>query len=190
MTWTDLIKGTFRAPEQVYRQVLDMRLPRATPWQALALTVILSAIFSAGSLMLVPVDLPPFMAFMRNPVENLFVQALFNLLFVLILSGYLRFFGGQQTASDIALAIAWVQAMMILLLILQLLVPPLAGLIGLIGFVFYFWLLARFSAEAAGFTQPFGAFMLIFAALFTAALATSFAMLSLGIVRPEDLMNV
>ena len=103
-----------------------------------------------------------------------------------------RAFGGVGSLADAFLVVIWLQLIMLFVQLAQLLAlilaPPLAGLLGLAGFVLFLWLLVNFIAELHGF-RSLGA--ILAAVVVTFFLAAFVVAILLGLfLGPEALTNV
>ncbi|MEO8531495.1 MAG: YIP1 family protein [Deltaproteobacteria bacterium] len=194
MNFIGLFKASFRDPRQTFRCVADLNLPRIALWQALALTVIVEVIFTAIGMRVEPAEIPDAFGFMREPAISALVQALFVVMFILVLHGILQMSAGSNSLDDVVLAVAGVQAILCVFsfaqLILLILAPPMAALLGVVSFVIFVWLLVQFITEAAQFKSAFGSVLIIAGSLTIAGIFAGILMLMSGIVDPRDLTNV
>ena len=146
---------------------------------AVALVAILSAVVSVlVSLITPPTGNPEMDMLMRQPLLLAGMQAMGMAVFAAIVTGAGRLFGGTGRMDQVLLTIAWLDflllALQLVLLMLMLAVPALAGLVSIAAFVIITWLLAAFIAEVHGFASTFrtaavflGALLLIGVSLVT-----------------------
>jgi hypothetical protein len=129
-----------------------------------------STLFTYVSFRLSPPETQAFFAeAMASPLRTAFLQ-----LFVMVASVFAiwrlgRARGGQGGMDDSVALVAWLQFVMLVLqvatLAAQVLVPPLAGLLGLVEVGLFFWLLVNFVAELHGFRSLVATFVGVLAAL-------------------------
>ena len=151
-----LVRDTIANPRAAARAIIDLRLPAQVGWTALALMAVAATLASYVSLKLSPPEAQAmFGKAMESPLRTAFLQ-----LFVLVAGCFAlwrigRARGGQGSLEDSVALIAWLQFVLLVLqavmMAVQLLVPPLGGLIGLGELVLFFWLLVNFVAELHGF---------------------------------------
>jgi hypothetical protein len=193
MDFTALLQATFREPRITFRKVAALNLPAVALWQALTLTVVVSVILTSVAIAVDPTDLPIGLEFMSEPLVNAVLQALFLAFFTFILNALLRMAGGTNRMNDVVLAVAWVQAVLCLLSLAQLVVllvsPLLAALVGLASFVIFLWLMIAFITEASGFSSSGRAVLVIAAALIISGLIAGILLLATGIVDAKEFTN-
>ena len=188
-----LARLTLQDPRQAARDLLAEGVPMRARTGGLLLVAILTALmanlqFGAGAL-----SLDPFSAFMlASPIRTAVVQWGFLALSVLLIHRVGRAFGGQGSFADALLIVVWLQVLMLGFQVLQLVVAPilpgLAGVIALVCFVVYFWLMTHFIAELHGFTSR----GLVFLGIMLTGLAAGFVLgvLMILILGPEAFLNV
>jgi len=193
MNISTILQATFRDPRQAFRQAVALELPTSALWQALLLTVVVGVIITTVGLLLDPTELPLALAFMANPLVNAAMQATFITLFTLILHAILRMAGGANRLDDVVLAVAWVQAILCLFsaaqIVLLLVSPLLAAILGLISFIVFVWLMVAFVTEAGRFPTSFKPFWIIAVSLTIAGLFAGILMLLSGAVDPMEFAN-
>lgn len=188
-----LARLTLQDPRQAARVLLAEGVPMRARTGGLLLVAILTALmanlqFGAGAR-----SLDPFSAFMlASPIRTAVVQWGFLALSVLLIHRVGRAFGGRGSFADALLIVVWLQVLMLGFQVLQLVVAPilpgLAGVIGLVSFVVYFWLMTHFIAELHGFTSR----GLVFLGIMLTGLAAGFVLgvLMILILGPEAFLNV
>lgn len=180
---------TVRNPREGATEVLSLGVPRNALWLILVLVVTISVmlaqltnvlILSAGGVLL---D-----GFLSNPVLTGMVQI--GLLIVMVYAIYHigRLMGGRGTFPEAILLVSWLQFIMVCLQVLQtgamLVLPPVAGILGIIGFALFFWLLTNFVAVLHGFKSLAQVFVMIIASLFGIVFVLSIVLSVLGLGLP------
>ncbi len=157
---------SIRAPRDEARWVQSIDLPRGARWEALLLIVVISAILGQISTILVPPEANALVTpLLTNPIMMGMIQMSLLVVMVFAIHWIGRAMGGDGRFGDAILAVAWIQFVMACLQVVQtvamVLVPPLAGLIAVLGFVLFFWLLTNFIAELHGFRSLGQVFVMI-----------------------------
>ncbi len=147
---------TLRNPRGAARELLQMNLPPAAAWSALALVCVLtSMLFHLSVGLLASSDQAELAGLVTNPFGTVLLSgtALLVLVFGVHLVG--RAFGGSGDLAGAVLLVGWLQAIFLILqaaqVLFMLLVPVIAEVIGTFGLVLFFWLLAPFVTELHGF---------------------------------------
>ncbi|HEY0275027.1 MAG TPA: YIP1 family protein [Paenirhodobacter sp.] len=148
---------SLRDPQQAARALLALNLPMPARWMAVGAVVALSATLGTVAEL-------AFMAVTRSggaPAAAPLVMA--ALQFGLVLYGawamgfFGRIMGGRGGFADALILVTWIEAVLLLAQILQLvlmLVVPALSVIGSIGLILLlFWLLINFTAALNGFTN-------------------------------------
>lgn len=154
----NLAQLTLQDPGQAARVLLAEGVPMRARTGGLLLVAVLSALMASLQVGTGRADLDPFSAFMlASPFRAALFQWGFLGLSVLLMHRVGRAFGGRGNLADALLVVVWLQIIMLGFQTLQLVVspilPPLAGVIGLVSFVVYFWLMSWFIAELHGFAS-------------------------------------
>lgn len=178
-------RRTVKAPREVARSLIDMQLPTSFGWMAVALAVVLSTVLSVLSGLVLPMqDEPGFAALFASPLSLAMTQALVLLMLLMFIQGLGRAMGGKGQLSDALVLLAWLEGILTLIQALQLVLllvsPVLAMLLGIVSFVVFLRVLAHFIAELHGFTSAakvMGMMLLSF-------LVVSILMAALGIGLP------
>ncbi|MFA7433996.1 MAG: Yip1 family protein [Gemmobacter sp.] len=182
-----LVRQTVTDPRAGARQLMTLGLPVQARWTGLILVAVISALlFYAG--------LPP-SAIERAAEQEIAVPLVFRSPFVtagvqtavMVVMAFAVWwvgmrFGGRGRFEDGLLLVVWLQFVLVCVQLVQLLaavlVPPLAGLIGLAALVLFLWLLTNFVAELHGFDSLgkvfFGIMLTAFAIAFGLAVVMSF----------------
>ncbi|MBN2905270.1 MAG: YIP1 family protein [Rhodobacteraceae bacterium] len=184
-----------RDPRDGARRVLALALPEGALWQGLVLVVVLSVMLTQLGEILVPLPVDPLLpVFLANPLLTGVIQG--GLLVVMIYAIHFlgRAFGGTGTfAGALALAV-WLQFIMVCLQVVQtvflIVLPPVAGMIGVFGLGLFFYLLSHFVAVLHGFPSPLRTFVAIIAAMIGILFGISILMSVLGFTLGGALPDV
>lgn len=184
-----LVRETVRQPQAAARRVLSVDLPMAARWQGLALVVILSVILTQLSEFLILGTSDAALAnFLGGPVRSGLLQGAILVGMVFAVYGVGRAMGGQAEFGDTLQLMIWLQMMMILLQTVQLvalaLIPPVAGIIGILGMALFFWLLTNFILVLHGFRSLAKVFVMILITLFALAFLLAVVLVMAGISPP------
>jgi Yip1 domain len=175
-------RDTVQQPRQGARWILQMGLPAVVGWLGLSLMAVVSAGLSTVVFILSgPTDDPSLDPAMvqvfSNPIQLAIVQILLLVIGVMMISGIGRMFGGKGQFADALLLVVWLEFIMLLLQIAQLValltLPPLAAMMGLFGLVLFLWLLTNFIAELHGFPSVLATFFGIIGALLVVTFAAA-----------------
>lgn len=169
---------TLRNPRGAAQELLRMGLPAQAAWAALALVCVLSTVLVHLSVGLLPVqDQAELAVILGNPLGTLVMSgsALLILVFAVHLIG--RAFGGGGTLDGAVLLVAWLQAIFLMLQLVQILfmiiLPLVADVIGTFGLALFLWLLAPFVTVLHGFQSVWKVLFGIVGSAFAIALALS-----------------
>ena len=188
-----LMQLTLQDPTRAARELLAEGVPLAARTAGLLLVAVLSALLvslQVGDGTQAPDPITAFM--LGSPFRTAVLQWGFLALSVVLIYRVGRAFGGRGSLPDALLIVVWLQALMLGFQLVQLVVAPilpaLAGLIALVSFVVYFWLLTHFIAELHGFASR----GLVFVGMVLTGLAAGFALavLFILILGPEAFVNV
>ena len=168
---------TLRAPKEAARWVMSFDMTRGERWMALFLVVLLSVILQQATTMLFPQTVDSLLAdLLSRPLTVATIQMSIMVLLVFAIYWIGRARGGTGDFGDAILLLTWVQCVLVFLQVLQtiflFLMPPLAGLLGVLGIFVFFWLLTNFIAELHGF-KSLG---LVFAMIVLSGLGIAFGM--------------
>jgi hypothetical protein len=188
-----LMQLTLQDPTRAARELLAEGVPLSARTAGLLLVAVLSALLvslQVGDGTPAPDPITAFM--LGSPFRTAVLQWGFLALSVLLIHRVGRAFGGRGSLPDALLIVVWLQALMLGFQLAQLvaapILPALAGLIALVSFVVYFWLLTHFIAELHGFASR----GLVFVGMLLTGLAAGFALavLFILILGPEAIVNV
>ena len=161
MTLTDFLKAaryTVREPRAAARWVLQLGLPVPARWTALALMAVLSTLLVMLDLQIIgaPGD-PMLQAALANPMSLAAVQMLILALSAWLMARIGQIFGGTGQFSDAVMLVVWMQAVLLVLQVAQILAAlvslPLSEVVAFAGFAISMWLMTNFVAELHGFTS-------------------------------------
>jgi hypothetical protein len=195
MTLTDrmtrLAQLTLQDPKAATRVLLAEQVPLPARTAGLLLVAVLSALMSSLQIQISPQPMDPISAMLlASPFRTAVVQWAFLALSVLLIHRVGRAFGGTGSFADALLIVVWLQCLTLVLQLIQLVTnvisPALAGLIGLVGFGVFLWLMTSFIAELHGFRSR----GLVFLGMLISAFAAGFVIVFLLVllVGPEALM--
>jgi Yip1 domain len=151
-----LVGLSFREPRQAARAVLSLPLGDNGRWAAFALMAVVSAALMHVLSTLAPLEgdageviAPP------GPFFWVFVVGGGMLVLTGATYGVGRLFGGKARPGDLAVLVAWLQALQLVIAVAQVatmvLLPILGGLIEIASLLAFLWLLSAFVTEAHGF---------------------------------------
>ena len=169
---------TLREPKKAARGLIAMNLPMSVRWLALSLVTVLSTLFLLAEIKLSPFsDDPMMLRMLDSPLMLAAMQFL-----VLVVSAYLiarigKFFQGVGNFDDALLLVLWMQAVLCLVQLFQILAmltfAPLADLVGFVALFATGWLITNFVAELHGFKSLILVFVGILLGAFAAMVALS-----------------
>lgn len=188
-----LARLTLQDPRQATRALLSEGVPMRARTGGLLLVAVVSAVFASLQLGSAPQALDPLSAFMlASPFRAAVVQWLFLALTVVLVHRVGRVFGGRGSFPDALLVVVWLQLLTLAIQVLQLaatlIAPPLAGIIGLGGFVLFLWLMTAFIAELHGFRSRGLVFLGMVLTALGVGLVLGFVLIL--ILGPEAFVNV
>lgn len=157
--WRQLIIDSFVRPRDAARRVLGLGLAPGVIVQAALAVTCLGVVLGYVMLLLAAGQVDPVSAVV---LDRPFLGAATQLgvMAAVALATYRigRAFGGQGDLVGAATVVVWLNAMMLMIQVAQLvamaLVPPLAGLIAIATFFWVLWAFANFTAELHDFPSP------------------------------------
>jgi hypothetical protein len=165
-----MARDTVSDPRAGARRVMALDLSLREGWTALALMAVASAVLTHVSFLLSPPQAREFFAdAMSSPISTAIVQGV-----VMMIGSWAMYWfgaarGGRGTLPQAVALAAWLQFILLVLQVFQLaaqvVLPPLSGIIGIVGVVLFFWLLTYFVVEMHGFTSLPLTFLGILAAM-------------------------
>lgn len=188
-----LARLTLKDPRSGARALLASDVPLPARTAGLVLVAVGSALFFHLGFLILPADDDALSQFMsQSPFRTAIIQWLILAATVLGIYRIGRAFGGRGSLTDALLIVVWLQVIMLAVQIVQLLslvlLPPLAGLVSLAGFILFFWLLTSFIAELHGFASRWAVLAGVIGSGF--AIAIALAVVLSFIYGPEALQGV
>lgn len=152
---------------------------------AAALVAAMGVIFFEGSLLLAPVEGGGgTLLGITSPIGAFVFQYGMILVTAVVVCYGGRIFGGKAGLNDSLLAVTWLQFVMLLVQVLQvvalILVPPLGLLIFMAALILLIYLLVNFIMEIHGFKNPMAVVAGVVGAFFAIALVLSILLALLG----------
>ena len=146
---------TVRNPRSVADQLLDMNLPLTVIWTMLAAVSAVSVVLVEGGLLLVRTPGAEATAQLPNPFVIFGLQIVLSSLLASVTHQIGRLLGGNGTFPGALLLITWIQVVMagmqVLQVLLLLIAPPLADVLGVASGLLFIWLFTAFAAVMHGF---------------------------------------
>ncbi len=169
-------------------EILSLGVPREALWLALALVVTVSILLAQATSLVVlgeaggPAGLP------AGPMAMGFIQLALLVVMIFAIFWIGRSFGGTGSFEETILLVAWLQFIMVCLQVVQtvalLVLPFIAGLIGIAGLVLFLWLLTNFVAVLHGFASLGQVFVMILVSAFGIAFGLSIILTLIGVTVP------
>lgn len=190
-----LVRDTVTDPRGSAGRVLSLAPPRAVLWEALGLVVILSVLLTELGELISPAPVDPMMpAFMHYPLAAAAVQGLLLIVTVHAIAVIGRVFGGTGDLDGALALTVWLQFVMVCLQVVQLVLlvvlPPAAGLLGIFGIGLFFWLLSHFIAVLHGFPSVMKTFGMILFSMIGIVFGMSLILSILGITLTGAMPDV
>ncbi len=151
-----LARETVAAPREGARRVLALDLSLGEGLLALALMAVVSGLMMQFAMIASPPGPGDYLAnLLSQPFRAVILQGALWVLgaWAMYWVGAMR--GGQGTLPGAVVLVAWLQFILTILQVVQMaalvLLPPLAGVLGMAGVALFFWLLTHFVMELHGF---------------------------------------
>ncbi len=169
--WWEFVILTLRDPRSAARLLVDWQVPNGPRWAAFFLIVTLSSV--ATHLFLLSLD-PLEREFVRanfpGPISFAVLQAVAWLLMVGVTFGAARAFGGKGRFADVLLTFTWLQAVVFLFQVAQIVIggilPTLGSMIGVASMIVFLWLFTVFTTVVHKFDSAWTTFAGIIAGIF------------------------
>ena len=153
--WGQLVIDSFVRPRQAAQQVLAAGLPEARLIEAAVLVTCVGMVLGYAALWLSPGTLDVTAAILSNPLFGALAQLTVMAVIVVLTVWLGRFFGGSGQVWGALALVVWLNAMMVLIQVAQLVAlavaPPLAAIVAVVTIFWVFWAYANFVAELHGF---------------------------------------
>ncbi|RBP95489.1 hypothetical protein DFO80_10225 [Rhodobacter sp. 140A] len=183
---TTLVLRSLQAPREVARFLIALDLPMSARFTALGAVMALSAALGTAAELLfsfvTKVDLGP----PTNPLPMALVQGALMLYAAGAMAFFGRQFGGTGRFADALILVVWIEFLLILGQMVQILVMvffPLVSVLGTLALIgLLFWLLTQFTAALHGFDTLFKVAFGVIAVFFGSAMLFGMLLLSFGIV--------
>lgn len=188
-----LARLTLEDPRKGARAVLGLGVPMPARTAGLLLMAVASALMTHLGFLILPATDDPLSQFISaSPLRTAVMQWITLALAAILIHRIGRARGGIGSFPDTVLLIVWLQLLMLVLQVAQLLLlvllPPLAAPLSLAGIVLFFWLLTSFIAELHGFRSRGAVLTVVVLTILAVAFLIS---LSLAVVLgPEALTHV
>ncbi len=186
-----LVGLSFRDPQAAAHRLMAQGWPIQARWMALLAAVSVSAVLASLAAMLFGGPAPDqaqAMMLARQPMVLAVMQMGAIILASGLMSGVGRMFGGQGRFEDALLLTVWIEVLLLLVqaaqLVLSLVLPGVAGLLGLASIVLFLWLTVQFTKALHGFRNSAKVALGLIGTAFVAGFALSLIAAALGIL-PE-----
>ena len=188
--WGQLIKDSLARPRTAAKRVLGAGVPETALIEAAVLVTCAGMVLGYLAVVMSPQEIDMVsMAVLRNPILGALGQLAVMLAAVVLTVRIGRLFGGTGSLGGALALVVWLNAMMVLLQVAQVLalaiLPPLAAILALATIFWALWAYANFVAELHGFKNPvivLGAVILTAIVLF---FGTAMLLAILGITPQE-----
>jgi hypothetical protein len=185
-----LIGLTFRDPQQAARILIAQGWPLSARWMGLVLAISVSAILAYLSAQIFPApdlggEMAPVLNLTYTPMALAGMQLVAITLAAGLMSGVGRMFGGRGSFEDALLLTVWIEVMLLLVQVVQVLlslvVPGVAGMLGIAAIAMFLWLTVQFTKELHGFTSNLKVTLGLFGTALAAGFLLSFIAAAFGL---------
>lgn len=184
-----LVRDCIADPRAGAARLIGARVPMDARWLAAALVVVLGVLLGQVTMRMMMAPTGMMGGVIAGPVTAFVLQSGVLLLMVLAAHNVGRWMGGGGNFPDALLLISALQGIMVVIQVVQiaalLLLPPVAGLVGLFAFGVFLWVLTGFVAELHGFRSLLGVFGMVVATAFGMAFLLAIFLATLGVAPPE-----
>lgn len=182
-SYLNLVGQTFRDPAGVAGEIVKLRLPHAIGWMALGLVTVVTVIIISLE-RLIPGRPEMLTDLGGNPFLDVLFLGAMTVVFIFVLYYAGLAMGGKGTFGGTLLIMTWFQAIVLVLVAVQmlavLLVPSVATLISLVGFGLQLWCLMHFLNVLHDFNSLGKAFGLFALSIIGFVFGLSFILLMVG----------
>ncbi|MBN2630868.1 MAG: YIP1 family protein [Rhodobacteraceae bacterium] len=174
-----MARDTVQRPREGARRVMQANVPMAARWIALILMAVVSAVLAHVSFALLPVSAQAEnAAVMPSPFVSAVMQGGLMLAAVVLIDALGRFMGGKGRFEDALILMVWLQFILLILqlvqIVTQVVAPPASLLVGYFSVTVFLWLLSHFVAELHGFSSVLKTFGGILLALLAVGFVLAF----------------
>lgn len=189
----DLVERTLRRPREAALALIALNPPLEARLLGLGIVMAASAALGTAAELLFSFVTKLDLGAPTAPVPMAFLQGALMLYAAKVMSSLGRFFGGTGSFRDALLLVVWIEFVLVLGQLLELLIMvffPLVSLIGTLGLLgLMFWLLIQFTAALHGFTDLMKVGAGVIAVFFGSAMLFAVGMLAFGITPPVVMMQ-
>ncbi|MCZ0961575.1 Yip1 family protein [Paracoccus benzoatiresistens] len=153
-----LVGLSFRDPQVAAHLLMRQNWPIQARWMALLAAVSVSALLAwlASAMFAAPAEESVQVIMLsQQPMVMAVMQMVAILLAAGLMSGVGRMFGGQGRFEDALLLTVWIEVLLLLVqaaqLVLSMVLPSAAGLLGIAAMVLFLWLTVQFTKALHGF---------------------------------------
>lgn len=188
-----LVGMTFRNPQGAAHVLIGSNWPMSVRWMALVLAVSVSALLAWASAQMFPLpegSPPPagVFALVSQPMVMATIQLGAIVLAAALMAGVGRLFGGQGRFEDALLLTIWIEFVLLLVqlgqLVASLILPPAAGILGILAIAVFLWLTVQFTKALHGFQNSAKVMIVMFATALAVGFVLSFLAAAFGLL-PE-----
>ena len=186
-----LVGLSFRDPQAAAHLLMARDWPVSARWMALFAAVSVSALLASFAAVLFSTPGPDgtqIVTLSRQPMMLAAMQLAAIVLAAGLMSGVGRMFGGGGRFEDALLLTVWIEVLLLLVqvaqLALSLILPGVAGLLGLAAVVLFLWLTVQFTKALHGFRNSVKVALGLLGTAFVAGFVLSLIAAALGIL-PE-----
>jgi len=192
---TALLRETLTDPRGAAARVIGLGLPRPLLWQALAAVVILGMLETYAQDALLPPGVDSLMTVFSNaPLMTSAIAFAATAAMVHAIHKVGRLFGGTGDLAGALAVSVWLQSVMLVFnfvqIVLMLLAPLLAALMGAVNLGLFLWLMTAFVATLHGFRALFPVFAMILVVGFVLGFVLLYVLMLAGLVTPMEVPDV
>ncbi|MCE5972310.1 YIP1 family protein [Sinirhodobacter sp. WL0062] len=181
-----MVVRTFREPRVVARELIALNLPPRARLLALAIVIVVSAALGSFAEILFAFVTDQDMGEPASPVPMAIAQGALILYGATAMTVLGRNFGGRGRFYDALLLLTWMEFVLIVAQVVQVLVMvffPITSVIAMMAMmVLLFWLLVQFTAALHGFENLFKVAFGVIVTFLGSAMIAGMLMVSLGFV--------
>jgi len=179
-TISAMVRETLTRPKAAAARLLAMNVPDDARWLGFVIVIVLSVLLGQASVLMMEEG-----GFEGSLLFMAMFQTSALLAMVVAVHGIGRALGGTGAFPDALMLIAWLQFVMLVFQVVQLVallvIPPLFGLISVAALVVFMWLLTHFIMALHGFVSPLKVAIGIIFSVFAIAMALAILLAMFGI---------